>query len=134
MAKYIVVTGAAGFIGSCLVGLLNDLGHTGLILVDEFGDPEKEPNLAGKVYTEKVEREEFFIWLEKFRPEISAFYHIGARTDTTEFDYSVHEHLNVEYSKKVWNYCTALAIPLVYASSAATYGAGENGYDDSHAV
>jgi len=59
-------------------------------------------------------------------------FHIGARTDTTEFDYTVHQHLNVEYSQKIWHYCTVHHIPLVYASSAATYGAGELGYDDSH--
>src|SRR5579859_7827295 len=130
--EYIVVTGAAGFIGSCLVGFLNQHGYTDLILVDEFGDPEKEPNLAGKSFAEKVEREGFFDWLETRRPRLSFVFHIGARTDTTEFDYSIHEHLNVEYSQKMWVYCTEHGIPLVYASSAATYGGGEKGYDDRH--
>src|SRR6201996_7511497 len=134
MAAYIVVTGAAGFIGSALTGFLNEHGFTDLILVDEFGRADKVPNLEGKQFAEKVEREVFFDWLEKRRPEIAAFYHIGARTDTTEFDYSVHEHLNVEYSKKVWNYCVGHGVPLVYASSAATYGAGEKGYEDRHDV
>src|SRR5579872_912152 len=130
--SYIVVTGAAGFIGSCLVGLLNDHGYTDLIVVDEFGRDDKAPNLKGKVFAEKVEREEFFDWLAVQRPKVTFVYHIGARTDTTEFDYSIHEHLNVEYSQKIWRYCVAGAIPLVYASSAATYGAGEKGYDDRH--
>jgi ADP-L-glycero-D-manno-heptose 6-epimerase len=134
MAKYLVVTGAAGFIGSALAGLLNQNGFTDLILVDEFDRVDKYPNLEGKKFAEQVEREVFFDWLEERRPEITGFYHIGARTDTTEFDYSVHEHLNVEYSKKVWQYCTGRGIPLVYASSAATYGAGEKGYDDRHDV
>ena len=134
MAAYIVVTGAAGFIGSALTGLLNQQGVTDLILVDEFGRADKHPNLEGKQYAEKIEREVFFDWLKEHRPEISGIYHIGARTDTTEFDYSVHEHLNVEYSKLVWNYCTEHGVPLVYASSAATYGAGEKGYEDSHAI
>lgn len=129
---YIVVTGAAGFIGSCLAGLLNGYGYKDLILVDEFGSAEKAPNLEGKSFAVQVERESFFDWLGEHRPAISFVFHIGARTDTTEFDYSVHEHLNVEYSKKVWQYCTSEAIPLVYASSAATYGAGERGYDDRH--
>ena len=62
------------------------------------------------------------------------FFILGARTDTTEFDYSVHEKLNVEYSKKIWNYCTEKNIPLVYASSAATYGGGEFGYKDDHDI
>lgn len=132
--EYLVVTGAAGFIGSCLVGWLNGFGHTDLILVDAFGREDKAPNLEGKSYSVKVEREEFFGWLERERPAVTGFYHIGARTDTTEFDYSIHEHLNVEYSKKVWTYCTAEAVPLVYASSAATYGAGEQGYDDRHDI
>jgi len=126
-----VVTGAAGFIGSDLVGYLNGRGYTDLILVDEFGDPAKEPNLAGKKFAEKVEREVFFDWLKEHKPVLSFVFHIGARTDTTEFDYSVLERLNVEYSKKIWTFCTEHGVPLVYASSAATYGAGELGYDDS---
>jgi len=130
--QYIVVTGAAGFIGSCLVGFLNQHGYNDLILVDAFGDAAKEPNLQGKNFSEKVEREVFFDWLEERQPAISFVFHIGARTDTTEFDYSIHQRLNVEYSQKVWAYCAAHGIPLVYASSAATYGAGEKGYDDSH--
>jgi ADP-L-glycero-D-manno-heptose 6-epimerase len=128
----IVVTGAAGFIGSDLVGYLNGKGFTDLILVDEFGDPAKEMNLAGKAFAEKVERDVFFEWLAETRPKVGFVFHIGARTDTTEFDYSVHERLNVEYSKKIWAYCTEYQVPLVYASSAATYGAGEQGYEDRH--
>ncbi|HEY4335480.1 MAG TPA: ADP-glyceromanno-heptose 6-epimerase, partial [Puia sp.] len=130
--NYIVVTGAAGFIGSCLVGFLNQHGLSDLILVDEFGDPEKEPNLAGKAYATTVEREGFFEWLATERPKVDFVFHIGARTDTTEFDYSIHERLNVEYSKKIWAYCVEQGIGLVYASSAATYGAGEMGYEDRH--
>ena len=128
----IVVTGAAGFIGSDLVGYLNGKGYTDLIVVDEFDDPAKGPNLEGKAFAEKVEREVFFDWLEANKPAISFVFHIGARTDTTEFDYAIHERLNVEYSKKIWTWCTTHAVPLVYASSAATYGSGELGYDDRH--
>jgi ADP-L-glycero-D-manno-heptose 6-epimerase len=130
----IVVTGAAGFIGSCLVGYLNAAGYYNLILVDDFSHADKEPNLAVKKYVAKIEREIFFEWLQREKPEIEFVYHIGARTDTTEFDYSIHEHLNVEYSKKIWKYCAQNHIPLVYASSAATYGAGELGYEDSHEI
>jgi ADP-L-glycero-D-manno-heptose 6-epimerase len=128
--EYIVVTGAAGFIGSALAGYLNKRGEDHLILVDEFGRPDKAPNLEGKRFDFEVEREVFFDWLHRHHPSIRCVFHIGARTDTTEFDYSIHEHLNVEYSKKVWNYCTEHSIPLVYASSAATYGSGEQGYED----
>ncbi len=130
--KYIVVTGAAGFIGSCLTGFLNQKGFHKLILVDDFSRADKKPNLEGKSYSEAVEREAFFEWLQKNKPDIGFVFHIGARTDTTEFNYAVHQHLNVEYSRKVWDYCTVHQIPLVYASSAATYGAGEHGYKDDH--
>jgi ADP-L-glycero-D-manno-heptose 6-epimerase len=128
----IVVTGAAGFIGSCLSGFLNQGGWENLILVDDFSRPDKIPNLEGKKYAERVEREFFFEWLQSKKPRVKLVLHIGARTDTTEFDYAVHQHLNVEYSEKIWNYCTLHQIPLIYASSAATYGSGEYGYNDDH--
>ena len=86
----IVVTGAAGFIGSCLVGYLNMAGYYNLILVDDFSNVNKEPNLAGKKYITKIERAVFFEWLQNEKPGIEFVYHIGARTDTTEFDYSIH--------------------------------------------
>ena len=130
----IVVTGAAGFIGSCLVGFLNSKGFTDLILVDEFTRADKTPNLDGKKFRIKIEREVFFDWLRNNAPDIQFVFHIGARTDTTEFNYAIHRHLNVDYSEKIWNYCTLHAVPLVYASSAATYGAGEFGYEDEHAL
>src|SRR5665647_2277086 len=130
----IVVTGAAGFIGSCLVGFLNAAGYNKLILVDDFTIEEKKINLEGKKYLLKIEREFFFDWLKVEKPSIDFVFHIGARTDTTEFDYSIHEHLNVEYSKKMWKYCSENSIPLVYASSAATYGAGELGYKDNEKI
>ncbi len=130
----IVVTGAAGFIGSCMVSYLNKQGFENLILVDEFNDAEKELNLLHKKYLIKVEREDFFNWVQRENPVVNFVFHLGARTDTTEFDYSIHQHLNVEYSQKIWNWCTINNIPLVYASSAATYGEGELGYDDSHEI
>jgi ADP-L-glycero-D-manno-heptose 6-epimerase len=128
----IVITGAAGFIGSCLTGFLNAKGYEQLILVDEFGRVDKVRNLEGKKYAAKIERDDFFEWLASKKPEIDFVFHIGARTDTAEFDYAVHERLNVEYSQKIWDYCMVKSIPLVYASSAATYGAGESGYRDDH--
>ena len=130
----IVVTGAAGFIGSCLVEFLNEKGFNNLLLVDDFSREDKKPNLSDKKYLNKIEREEFFEWQYKHKPKVDFIFHIGARTDTTEFNYAVHQHLNVEYSEKLWDYCTIQNIPLVYASSAATYGAGEFGYNDEHDI
>ncbi|RFZ84799.1 ADP-glyceromanno-heptose 6-epimerase [Mucilaginibacter terrenus] len=130
----IIVTGAAGFIGSCMVQFLNNLGLDNLVLVDEFTSDGKKPNWESKKFVEQVERCNLFDWLGAFTGDISAIIHLGARTDTTEFDYSVHQKLNVEYSKAVWNYCAEKSIPLIYASSAATYGAGEFGYDDDHKI
>ena len=130
----IIISGAAGFIGSCLVGFLNEMGFENLILVDEFENEEKELNLLHKKYTVRVERENFFEWVSKEKPVVNFVFHLGARTDTTEFNYAIHQHLNVEYSQKMWNYCTINGIPLVYASSAATYGDGKLGYNDNHEV
>ncbi len=130
----IIVTGAAGFIGSCMVQYLNEKGYENLVLVDDFGVEEKRVNWETKQYSEIVERYNLFNWLEDKQPELSFIIHLGARTDTTEFDYAIHEELNLEYSKQVWQYCVAHNIPLIYASSAATYGAGELGYNDDHDV
>ncbi len=131
---FVIVTGAAGFIGSCMVQYLNELGYTNLILVDEFNRDDKAPNLESKQFTVKVEREELFNWLSQNKPIVDFVIHLGARTDTTEFNYAIHQHLNVEYSQKIWNYCTINNVPLVYASSAATYGDGALGYKDDHAL
>ncbi|MCH2214943.1 MAG: ADP-glyceromanno-heptose 6-epimerase [Flavobacteriales bacterium] len=128
----IVITGAAGFIGSCLVQALNDKGYLDLILVDDFSKKEKEVNYQGKKYSQLVERHDFHSWLETNHKMVYFIFHIGARTDTTEFDKNIFDELNVGYSKKVWNACVDYGIPLVYASSAATYGLGENGYEDNH--
>ena len=130
----IVVTGAAGFIGSCLVGGLNAKGYEDLILVDDFTKTEKEPNLKDKVFSQKVDREEFAQWLDANHKMVYFIFHIGARTDTTEFDTEIFDKLNLNYSKKVWRQCAEYAIPLVYASSGATYGLGEHGYSDSHEI
>jgi len=130
----IVVTGAAGFIGSCLVSRLNKAGHENIVIVDDFSKTEKDKNLEGKTLTAKVGRNDFVQWLEQFGSEVDFIFHIGARTDTTEFDRSIFDKLNVNYSKDVWNLCVKFNIPLVYASSAATYGLGEHGYKDDHGI
>ncbi len=126
----IIVTGASGFIGSCLVSYLNQKGFEDLILVDEFDRADKQANLEGKRFNEKITRETFQDWLKDHIGPIDLIFHYGARTDTTEFDESVFEKLNLGYSKMIWEYCTQFQVPLIYASSAATYGGGEYAYND----
>lgn len=129
----IIVTGAAGFIGSCLIARLNELNFNYIIAVDDFSFPEKNKNLEGKKIKDRVERTQLASWLDANYREVEFFFHIGARTDTTEFDKAIFDELNVNYSKMVWQKCIDYQIPLVYASSAATYGLGELGYDDNEA-
>jgi ADP-L-glycero-D-manno-heptose 6-epimerase len=128
----IIVTGAAGFIGSCLVSRLNKSGYNNIIVVDDFSKTEKAHNLEHKTIAAKVGRTDFIAWLNEFGQEVEMIFHIGARTDTTEFDKKIFDELNVNYSIAVWNACVKFNIPLVYASSAATYGLGEMGYEDKH--
>lgn len=130
----IVVTGAAGFIGSCLVGHLNQLGYDKIVVVDDFSKVEKGPNLDGKHIAAMVSRNDFVAWLHDYAQEVDFIFHIGARTDTTEFDKAIFDKLNLNYTKDVWNACVKFNIPLVYASSAATYGLGEFGYKDEHSI
>jgi len=126
----IVVTGASGFIGSCLVGKLNQEGHTNLVIVDDFSRENQLKNLEGKQFDLQIERDVFIDWFASNAAKVDFVYHIGARTDTAEFDYDLLNRLNLDYTKSVWKICTEHQIPLVYASSAATYGLGEFGYDD----
>jgi ADP-L-glycero-D-manno-heptose 6-epimerase len=117
-----------------LVRKLNDEKFKDIVLVDDFSRTDKLRNYKDKIYSEIVDRNEFFNWIEENHRFIQFIFHLGARTDTTEFDRSVFERLNLNYSKYVWAACIKYGIPLVYASSAATYGMGELGYFDDHAV
>lgn len=127
----IIVTGAEGFIGSCLVAMLNQLNFNDLVLVDDFNTIEgRNKNLDGKIFNCKVNRLDFFNWLNQHKHEVTFVFHIGARTDTTEKDEAIFKELNIDFSKKLFTTCAEEGIPMVYASSAATYGNGENGYDD----
>ena len=130
----IVITGAAGFIGSSMITGLNSAGYLDLVLVDDFSRKEKERNWTGKKYTQLVERKEFPGWLKEHHRQVQALIHLGARTDTTEFDWDVFLELNLDYSKKLFDQCVEYGLPLIYASSAATYGLGELGYADSHRI
>jgi len=129
----IIVTGAAGFIGSCLVKRLEMEGLGPVIAVDDFSDLSKSKNLESKAIHLKIDRDEFINNPGNYG-KIDFVFHIGARTDTTEFDTKLLHTLNTDYSMKLWNYCTKFSIPMIYASSAATYGMGELGFSDDHAL
>lgn len=130
----IIITGAAGFIGSCLAGKMNREGVYDLILVDDFSREDKKHNWEKKKYRQLVNRYEFFPWFGKHHQNVEFVFHLGARTDTTEFSPEVFRELNLEYSKNIWKACADYDIPLIYASSAATYGDGKTGYKDSHEI
>lgn len=129
-----VVTGAAGFIGSALVAKLNKIGVTDLILVDDFTSSEKNKNLEGKKFEQKIDIFGFLEWFPKHAHEVDFVFHIGANSSTVESDKSIFETYNLGYAKKIWDVCVEYSIPLVYASSAATYGDGRLGYNDSHEI
>lgn len=130
----IVVTGAAGFIGSCLLAGLENAGYKDLVAVDDFSNSAKNKNLDNKQLAARVNRKHFFSWIEDNHRFIQFIFHLGARTDTTEFNQQIFQELNIDYSKQVWNLCVEYGLPLVYASSAATYGLGELGFEDNHSV
>lgn len=134
LCDMIIVTGAAGFIGSCLIQKLNEELFLDIVAVDDFSNAEKNKNLEGKTISQKVDRNEFFSWLKENHRLVQFIFHIGARTDTTEFDKNIFDELNLNYTKEVWNLCIEYGLPLVYASSAATYGMGELGFEDSHEI
>ena len=130
----IVVTGAAGFIASNVAEMLNRNGFNDLVLVDDFSRVERKNNYKDLAFVELVDRDTFFEWFKNNNKNIEFIIHLGARTDTTEFDYNVFQKLNVDYTLGIWRACVEYQIPLIYASSAATYGMGELGYEDRHDI
>jgi len=132
--KNIVITGADGFIASNLAKRLNEIGYDNLILVDSFEEHIKNKNLDGVLCVDAIERDQFIEWLTEHSDEVDFIFHLGARTDTTEFNFRVLDSLNLSYTKSLWEVCTIKQIPLLYASSAATYGMGENSFSDDHSL
>lgn len=130
----IVVTGAAGFIGSYVVGKLNREGFKDVVLVDKYDDPLKIQNYQTKAFTEMVDRDNFFEWLAQNEKFVQIIIHLGARTDTVGQEPESYQRLNLEYSQKIWNACIKYGLPLIYASSAATYGDGHLGFDDDESL
>jgi ADP-L-glycero-D-manno-heptose 6-epimerase len=128
----IVVTGAAGFIGSYVVGKLNREGFYDIVLVDKYDDTLKLPNYQSKKYSQLVDRDLFFDWLDENEKFVQIIIHLGARTDTIGQEPEIYQKLNLEYSQKIWKACVKFGLPLIYASSASTYGDGELGFNDDH--
>lgn len=129
-----IITGAAGFIGSCIVKALNDKGHDNIICVDRFREGDKWMNLRGLKYYRFIHADDFILpeFLDDlFERGVKALYHMGACSTTTERNVDYLMQNNVEYSQILFTYCTQFDVPICYASSAATYGAGEHGYDDN---
>lgn len=129
----IIVTGGAGFIGSCLVRELNDLGETQIIIVDHIASTDKWRNLVNKRYIEYVHKDDFLGRLDTYL-DVSAVVHLGACSSTTERDFDYLWRNNVDYSKALWNWCAKNDVQFIYASSAATYGDGSQGFDDSKSI
>ncbi len=126
----ILITGAAGFIGSCLVSRFNQLGRMDMILIDDFKNEDKRRNLLLKNYAGSTDRSLAFDFINTHFLIIEAIIHIGARTDTTSKDVEIFDTLNLNYTKKLFTICAERSIPIIYASSAATYGNGEFGYTE----
>ena len=130
----LVITGAAGFIGSCLLAEYARKNTHHLIAVDDFTIEKKQANFVRTTDAEFIDREVFLDWFSAHAAQVDAVLHIGARTNTTEQDLAILDHLNFQYSIRIWDLCTEHQIPMIYASSAATYGNGEHGYVDDHAL
>lgn len=126
----IIVTGGAGFIGSCIVRELNNMGHEDIIIVDNIQKTEKWKNMRNKRYIEYISRNDFLDRLPEFAGKVSHVIHMGACSATTELDFDFLYKNNFEYTKTLWKFCTENQCSFIYASSAATYGAGEFGFDD----
>jgi ADP-L-glycero-D-manno-heptose 6-epimerase len=130
----LVVTGAAGFIGSVLAAALNEAGRSDLVMVDRFGHDEKWRNIAKRDFFEIVPVEGLHSWLERFGGDVEAIFHLGAISATTFTDADEIIANNLNYSIALWRWCAAAQRPLIYASSAATYGDGTAGFDDAGGI
>jgi ADP-L-glycero-D-manno-heptose 6-epimerase len=130
----LVVTGGGGFIGSVLAAALNEAGRSDLVIVDRFGHDEKWRNIAKRDFFEIVPVEALHSWLERFGGEVEAIFHLGAISATTFTDADEIIANNLNYSIALWRWCAAAKRPLIYASSAATYGDGTAGFDDAGGI
>lgn len=125
----IIVTGGAGFIGSCVARSLNDAGIEDIVIVDNVASTDKWMNMRNKKYLKYVHKSDLLKELQDY-DGVTAIIHMGACSSTTERDFDYLWQNNFEYTKALWNYCSEKQISFIYASSAATYGDGEQGFDD----
>ncbi len=130
--QLIVITGAAGFIGSCMVKHLNDKGFSNLLLVDDLGQGQKWKNLVGKKYVDLISKYDLFDFLEGRESEIEAFIHLGACPSTVETDADYFMENNYRYSVELAEYALNNEHRFIYASSAATYGMSDPSFSDNH--
>jgi ADP-L-glycero-D-manno-heptose 6-epimerase len=128
----IVVTGAAGFIGSCVVRHLNDKGISNLLLVDDLKSSEKWKNLRNKKFVDFISKYQLMDWLLGREDEVDAIIHLGACSDTMETDGNYLMENNYRFSVELADYALDHGQRFIYASSAATYGDGKLGFSDHH--
>jgi ADP-L-glycero-D-manno-heptose 6-epimerase len=126
----IVITGGAGMIGSIIAWHLNTkLGRDDLIITDRITHEAQWQNLVHRHYVEYLDKDQLFDWLED-NDHVTAVIHMGAISATTERDFNKLVADNIHYSQDLWSWCAEHEVPFFYASSAATYGGGERGYND----
>lgn len=133
-SKAIIVTGGAGFIGSCVVRHLNDKGYTNIVVVDNLGTTEKWKNLVGKTVSDVLHKSTLFQWLSGKQQEIEAIIHLGACSSTVEQDANYLLENNYRYTRTLAEYALTHGIRFIYASSAATYGDRVSDFSDDHSV
>ncbi len=126
----IVLTGGAGFIGSVVLKVLNEMGIDDIIVVDELDESDKWKNLVGKKFRDILHKDQLFSWLETNNP--TAFIHLGACSSTVEKDSNYLLENNYRYSRRLAEYAIPRGCRFIYASSAATYGDGSKGFSDDH--
>ena len=131
MSAWIIITGAAGMIGSCVVRHLNDLGYTKLLLVDDLKHGDKWKNLVGKQFSNLISKHALFDWLKQNKSQVDAIIHLGACSDTVETNADYLLENNFHYTIRLAEWALNHQKRFIYASSAATYGDGSLGFSDN---